>query len=117
MSKRLGILILLGLIALSLYACGKDIELISQNWSYEDGICKGDFILKNNMDNFSTRKVRTVAHRQRNIGKGAVVNDILGEKVLHLGLRPHEIVEKTEPIDLIPNLRPSMIIVNHFEPK
>ena len=85
--------------------------------NYENGKCEVTFTLKNNEYNERSRKVRIVAHRQSNIGKGAVVNDILGEKTFLVYLKPREKKEITETVDLFPNLRPTIVIVRHFEAK
>lgn len=99
---------------LFLFGCGRDVELSSQDWSYKNGECTVRMILKNNTDLRTTRGVRIIAHRQRNIGRGAIVNSIIGEKIITVDLHPLEIRRITEQVVLPFPAKPSMVTVTQF---
>ncbi len=96
-------------------SCNNDVELTEQDWSYVNDICKVEFSLKNNDSIEAIRKIRIIAHRQKDIGKGAVVNKIKEKKTITLKLMPSEEKTYIETINLIPNSRPSMVVVSQTE--
>ena len=114
MKVKLSLIILLAFV---LYSCGIEVELDDKKWSYENKKLKISFILKNNGYSESLRKVKIIAHKQRDIGHGAIVNDIIGEKIITVHLQPREEIKITDEIDLLLNLRPTMVVFNHFDAK
>ena len=98
-------------------SCSREIKLSNEKWYYAKGVCEVTFTIRNNEDNEATRIVRILAHRLKDIGKVAVVNDIIGEKTVVVHLKPREKLEVRETISLMLNLRPSMVVVTHFAPE
>ena len=103
------------LFAFTLVSCSKDIELKNQDWSCEKGTCKVDFSLKSNKDHETIQKVRIIAHSQKDSGKGAVVDNIIGEKTVYIELKATEQKNCTETINLSSYLKPSMVVISHSE--
>ena len=103
------------LFAFFLASCSKDIELKNQNWSCEKGKCKVEFLIKNNKDQETIQKVRIIAHNQRDIGKGAIVDNIIGEKTFYVELKAREQKNCTETINLSSYLKSSMVVISHSE--
>ncbi len=73
-----------------LCGCSKEVALENQAWTYDTGVCSVTFTLKNHGDSEVRRNVRIVAHKLKNIAEGAIVNDIIGEKIIVVKLRPYE---------------------------
>lgn len=102
--------------AVFLCGCGPDVELDSQDWNYQNGECTVRMILKNNSDLHTTRSVRIIVHRQRDIGRGAVVNRIIGEKIITIHLQPLETRSVTEQVVLPFPAKPSRVTITQFNP-
>jgi hypothetical protein len=100
-----------------LLGCGQEVTLESQRWTYEKGVCNVTFKLKNHGNDPIDRNVRIVAHKLKDIGEGAVVDDITGERIITVKLRPYEEKEQTEILPLFPNRQPDMVVVNHYKAK
>ena len=105
---------LLAIISILIFSCSEKIEIYDQEWSYENQHCKVAFKIRNNEDYEKSIKVKLTAHKQRNLGKGGMVNDIIGEKTIIVDLRASEEQSFEETIKLLINKRPSMVTVNHF---
>ena len=103
--------------AFLLLGCGKEVTLETQSWTYEKGQCKVTFKLKNHGSDDAKRNVMIVAHRLKDIGDGAVVDDITGEKIIAVKLSPYEEKELTATLGLFPNRRPDMVVVTYYEGK
>jgi len=104
------------LLAVTLGACSKEVEITSHDWIFEKGSCEASFTLKSNASTEIDRKIRITAYRQKNIGKGARVNDTIGEKEFIITLKPNEKREFKEKVVLKIRTRPYMVIVSQFEP-
>lgn len=100
-----------------LCSCSKDVKILDQNFTCENGLCVVKFKIENNIYEELDRKIYISLNRQRNIGKGAVVNDVLGEKSFIVHLKPNEKRVIEEPIKLIFNKMPSMLILNEYPVK
>ncbi|MDQ1353791.1 MAG: hypothetical protein QG657_4098 [Acidobacteriota bacterium] len=109
MKKILIVIIIIYLLVF--VSCSNDIVLTNQAWSYEKEICTVEFSIKSNRDYNIIRRIRIIAHSQRHIGKGAIINDVIGEKTLCMELKPREEKKWTGTINLFPNIRPSMVVI------
>lgn len=65
-------------------SCSNDIVLTNQAWSYEKEICTVEFSIKSNRDYNIIRRIRIIAHSQKDIGRGAVINNVIGEKIFYI---------------------------------
>lgn len=101
------------LFTFALVSCSRDIELKNQDWSCEKGSCKVEFSLKNNKDARTIQKVRIIAHNQRDIGKGAIIDNIIGEKTVYIELKAREQKNCAETFYLSSYLNPSMVVIIH----
>jgi len=100
-----------------IFGCGDEVAVENQKWTYEDGACSVTLKLKNHGYDTVDRKVTIVAHKLRDIGDGAIGDDIIGEKTTIVRLKPHEEKELLEIVALNPRRRPDMVVVSHFETK
>jgi len=91
--------------------------LESHKWVYEEGVCNVTFKLRNDGNRVVDLNVRIVAHKQKSIGKGAVVDDIIGEKVVSVRIGQHEEKELSETLALFQNIRPDRVVVSHHKAK
>gem|GEM_PF-4921276 len=110
-------IILLIFVSVFLWACGKDVAIYEKNFSCDNGECIVKFEIQNSKYEEIDRKIYISLTRQRNIGKGAVVNDMLGEKSSIVHLKPNEKKVIEEPVKLILNKIPSMLIINDYPVK
>lgn len=111
-------LILSAIVAvLLLWGCGKEVTLENQKWTYENGVCVVTFKLLNHEHADIDLNIRIAAHKLRDFAEGAIINDIIGEKVAAVKLRPYEEKELTETLTLFPNRRPDMVVVTHYGAK
>ena len=55
-----------------------DVKISDIKWVTKGTICEVDFTVTNDSHANLVRNVKIVAHKQRTIGEGAIVNDILG---------------------------------------
>jgi len=101
------------LIAIRFLVSG-EVEIDRVKWSCEGLDCRVRFTIENKTSETLTRKIRISATRQKDIGKGAVVSDDLGETTFTLQLDPREerIVEET--LRLIGNYRPTIVNVTQW---
>ena len=61
---------------------------------------------KNHGNDDTNRNVRIVAYKLKDIGEGAVVGDIIGEKILNVKLKPYEERGVTQILTVFPKRRP-----------
>jgi hypothetical protein len=114
--KYIIVAVIIFIIALYFYQ-KDDVKVSNVNWTYNDGSCFVSFKIKNNSHYDLSRNVRITAHFQRNIGKGAVVNDIVGEKIITFNLAPRADIEFKETLELNINRRPDIVSVSQWSPK
>jgi len=105
----------IGIFLLISISCSKSVELNNQDWSCAQGICKIKFSLKNNENHETIRKIRIIAYSQTDIAKGAIVYNIIGERVFYVELKPKEQKNITEKLNLYSYLSPSMVVISHFD--
>jgi hypothetical protein len=109
-------LVLAAVVAFFLFpGCSKEVTLESQRWTYEKGVCEVTLKLKNHGHDYVDRNVRIVAYKLKDIGEGAIVSDITGEKIVSVRLKPYEEKDLMETMKLFPNRRPDMVVVSHYE--
>lgn len=70
--------IIFSIVAIYFFQKDDDVKISNITWAYDNSTCFVSFKIINNSHNALLRNVRITAHWQRNIGKGAVVNDIIG---------------------------------------
>jgi hypothetical protein len=116
-SKYFFAVIIFLIVAIYFYQKDDDVKISNITWAYNSGNCFVSFKIMNNSHNGLLRNVRITAHWQRNIGKGAVVNDIIGEKIITLELAPRSDQEFKESIKLSINRRPDIVSVSQWIPK
>jgi hypothetical protein len=114
--KKIFIVIII-IYSLVFVSCSNDIVLTNQAWSYEKEICTVEFSIKSNRSYYIIRKIQIIAHSLKHIGRGAVRNDVIGEKTFFIELKPREEKKWTGTINLFPNIRPSMVVINFSEGK
>lgn len=105
------------LLAFTLLSCSNEIELENKKWSYENGNLNISFSLKNNGYSDISRNIHVTAYRQRKVGNGAIVNDVVGDKMITVYLPPNEERKITDTIELLLQQKPTMVVFNHFEAK
>ncbi len=114
--KRIFIVIIV-IYSSALVSCSKDIALTNQAWSYEKGICTFEFSIKNNKDYDVIRRIRIIAYSLKDIGGQTIVSYVIGKKAFYIVLKPREEKKYTGTINLILNIRPSMVVISHSEGK
>lgn len=114
MKKNILYIVLLSFILLS---CSKEIELENKKWSYENGNLKFSFTIKNNGYIETNRNIHITAYTQKKIGRGAIVSDIIGDKIITVYLPPHEERKVEDSIKLLLNQKPTSVVFNYFEAK
>jgi hypothetical protein len=119
MNKKylISILCLFFIVGLYFYSRNSCVEIIKQAWRYDKGQCTVSFSVKNNTNSHVKRKVKITAYKQRNIGKGAIVSDVIGGKVVLIDLKPNEIVDLEETVKMLANIKPNMVAINLFKVK
>lgn len=100
-----------------LVGCGKDVSLGNQIWSYEKGVCSVAFKLRNHTSQHMERNVLILVHKFKNVGDGAIVDNISGQKMINVKLNPYEEKQLTERLALFPKGRPDMVVVKEYRPK
>lgn len=100
-----------------LYACSNGVSLDAQKWVYEKGECNVTFTLRNHGKDESNQKVRIMAHEIKEIGKGAMVKDVTGAKIISVTLKPSETKEMAEILTIFSNRQPDIVAVTLQEEK
>jgi hypothetical protein len=119
MNKKylISILCLIFFALLYFYSRSSGVEILKQTWVYNKDQCSVSFSVKNNKNVSIKRKFKITAYKQKKIGKGAIVSDVIGEKVLIIDFKPKEIIDLEETVKLLLNVKPSMVVINHFKTK
>lgn len=110
-------IVIIVIYSIAFVSCSNDIVLTNQAWSYEKGICTVEFSIKSNRDYDVILWIRIIAHSREDIGRGAIINDVIGEKTLYMELKPREEKKWTGTINLLPNIRPNMMVIKYSEGK
>lgn len=105
------------IVVLLLCACSKGVSLDAQKWVYGNGECKVIFTLRNHGKVESNQKVKIVAHEIKDIGKGAIVKDITGMKIISARLKPSEKKEIAEILTIFSNKQPDRVTVTLHKTK
>lgn len=119
MKKKCNIIfIVIAATACVYYLFGKDdISISNVQWECSHGACNVSFNIANRSNNKSQRKIRIRAHSQRMIGKGAIVNEIVGEKNLTLSIAPFERRQIQEKLVLTGMGKVHLVAVNEWNDK
>jgi|GEM_PF-4999948 len=100
-----------------LSGCSREVTLEGQSWSYEKGVCTVGFKLRNHTNKHMERNVLILAHKFKDLGEGAVVDNITGQKIINVKLNPYEEKELKEALALFPNSRPDVVVVKEHGTK
>ena len=75
------------------------------------------FKLRNHTSQHMERNVLILVHKFKNVGDGAIVDNISGQKMINVKLNPYEEKQLTERLAHSPKGRPEMVVVKEYRPK